>query len=98
MNCPPTVAKVILDILTRGLLAIRSYGWAGEAAKAASEADHLHNLPDLLRDYKWDKLEYYWDIERPCYINRAAPDDRRGFHFDDLWQELAELVEQERPQ
>ena len=41
---------IYLDILYRGLLNARSAGWSGDAAAAAAEADHLHNIPSLIRD------------------------------------------------
>jgi hypothetical protein len=36
-----------------------------------AEADHLHNLPQLLADYHPDRLRYYWDIERPSFIKQV---------------------------
>src|SRR5690242_16044628 len=61
MTCPPGVAEIVLEILTMGLLRIRMAGWSGEGRICASEADHLHNLPELLSAYSPERLSYYWE-------------------------------------
>lgn len=92
MNCPRETEDIILEIIRTGLLRIRSASWEGAAAFAAAEADHLHNLPDLLREYSPAKLKYYWDVERPSYISRIS--EHGGVvAFDTLWQSLAPIVE-----
>jgi hypothetical protein len=97
MNCPTQIAHVILEILHRGLIRTRSFGFSGEAKKCASEADHLHNLPHVLADYRWERLRYYWEVERPCFMERVPLHERHGYFFEESWQQLEELVEQERP-
>ncbi len=52
-----------------GLLKIRAYGWAERPELCAIEADHLHNLPDVIADYSDDRLAYYLDVERPAYLS-----------------------------
>src|SRR5438067_1850334 len=90
MNCPPAIAKIILDIVGAGLLRIRAAGWSGDPGRCAAQADHLHNLPDLLTDFSQEKLEYYWDVERPSYAAHAAD----AAWFDELWEKLRPLVKQ----
>jgi len=51
------------------------------------EADHLHNLPGLLANYKPELLDYYWRVERPGFVERSTPEDLQG--FEPLWQALA---------
>jgi hypothetical protein len=93
MNCPPEIAAVLLDILTHGLLRARAAGWSGDAQLAGLEADHLHNIPALLKDYSPALLRSYWDVERPSYAKSLTA---RGLRFTDwntLWTALRDLVE-----
>ena len=76
MNCPPEIADMLLEILRTGLLRIRPHAWPGEAELCAIEADHIHNLPDLLADYLRDKLVYYWDVERAAVHRHESIGDR----------------------
>ena len=59
MHCPAEIAEVILPILQYGLIRVRAFAWQGQAELCAVEADHIHNLPDLLADYTPQKLYYY---------------------------------------
>jgi len=86
VTCPPDVATILLEILGQGVLQARAAGWAGDAARAAVEADHVHNLPGLLADYCPARLRYYWDVERPAYLARTAAD--RATAFRPLWERL----------
>lgn len=90
MNCPPEIAAVLLDILYTGLLTIRAAGWNQDASRAASEADHLHNLPAILHSYSFDLLRYYWETERPAYLERVGPAAAAG--YQEHWKKLAELA------
>ena len=86
MTCPPDVAAILLEILGQGVLQARAVGWSGDAAQAAVEADHIHNLPGLLADYSPARLRYYWDAERLAYLVRVTPD--REATFRPLWERL----------
>lgn len=78
---------IYLDILYRGLLNARAAGYTGEAAQAATEADHMHNLPDLLRHLDDEALHaFYWECMRPSYLGESKPEYAKAFH--DLWAEL----------
>jgi hypothetical protein len=90
MNCPPEIAQVVLEILYRGLLRIRAFAGAKEAKKCFIESDHLHNLPSLLADYRPEKLRYYWEVERPSFIQQVPENERRDLM--PLWIRLEELV------
>ena len=41
---------ILLEILREGLLRIRGRGWDGRPDQCAIEADHLRNLPELIRN------------------------------------------------
>jgi hypothetical protein len=86
MNCPPEVAGILLEIIQTGLLRIRQLGWAHAPERCAVEADHLHNLPELLRNYSPALLTYYWEAERTAFVSQSAPADLT--EFEPLWERL----------
>ncbi len=92
MHCPDEIAEVILSILQNGLLRVRALAWQGQADLCGVESDHIHNLPDLLADYKPEKLHYYWNVERPEYI-RHVGDQLDG--WEELWQQLGDQIDHE---
>jgi len=76
---------IYCDILRRGLLNIRIH--SSDQERCFAEADHLHNIPELLGAFENEALHrYYWDVMRPCFIKTAKPEWLSGFH--ELWQEL----------
>jgi hypothetical protein len=87
--CPPALAEILLEILYRACLSIRIAGWAGQARYCAIEADHVHNLPGLVRNYSVRELQNYWDITRTCYLAemQAIPDSRVSA-YEALWRQL----------
>ena len=82
------IQKVLLNILRTGILEIRAAGWDGKADICAIEADHLHNLPGLIRDLRPELLSYYFDVERPAYTRSS--NDTPKFAAD--WKRLEELM------
>ena len=85
MTCPPEIAAILLEIIRWGILHARIAGWQGDAKAAADEADHIHNLPGLLADYSDANFRYYWECERPSYMEH---DPERGQKFTHLWEQL----------
>ena len=92
MTCPPEIAAILLEILYRGIISIRM--GARDPEYCFSEADHLHNLPSLVRDYHPDLLLNYWDVVRPCYLD-AVPGAASSW-MAESWEQLRPLVESER--
>ena len=90
MQCPPPIAEIVLGILRIGLLRIRSKGWEGNAEACAWEADHLHNLPDLLSDFSVERLDYYWTVERLCFIEHVTVEEVS--ELVPWWDRLSEHV------
>ncbi len=91
MTCPPELATILLDLIETAALRIRAAGWRGDAAACANEADHVHNLLALLRDYSIDRLQYYWSAEKPSYL--ASGGELRA--FESIWADLHRWMEQE---
>lgn len=78
--------RTLLEILELGLSNIRSHAWAGDCAQAANEADHIHNIPGVLRRDSVGGLHYYLTVEKELYLRKtsgASPSP-----FDDLWSRL----------
>ena len=88
MQCPPEIAAIVCEILRTGLLRIRARAAADRCAFL--EADHLHNLPDLLANYKPELLDFYWRVERVGFVERSKPEDIRA--FEPMWNALAKHV------
>ena len=92
MKCPPEVAVVVSEILHLGLVRTRAYSGAKESKQCYLEADHLHNLPGILADYVPERLSYYWECERPSFMEQVPEAERRD--FQPLWDRLEELIDQ----
>src|SRR4051794_32294224 len=91
MNDSTEIKEVLQEILTTGLLRIRSMAWSGDAGRCAIEADHIHNLPYLLVQGDSEGLAYYWEVERTSYIDQSKPDQLSV--WEPLWQRLQSHVE-----
>ena len=94
MHCPADIEKVVLELLAHGILRIRAFAGAKEPNRCFVEADHLHNLPQLLADYRPERLRYYWEVERPSFMEQVPEPERRD--LADFWNRLAELVHDHR--
>src|SRR5262249_14505337 len=96
MRCPETIADILIEILTRGILSARA---TDDPQQIFIELDHIHNLPALLGNYKVELLDYYWNVERPCYesaIERTGGRLSEDSHLLELWERLRPLVNGER--
>lgn len=91
MTCPPGLAPIIAGLIEVGLLRVRALAWSGNLVRCATEADHIHNLPKLLTNYSFDRLEFYWEKERPQYLDRGTSDGLKN--WEDLWSALRVQIE-----
>jgi hypothetical protein len=58
---------IYCDILYTGLKNIVHF--PNDPKRCLAEADHLHNIPELLRNLHDERLHrYYWDAMRPSFI------------------------------
>jgi hypothetical protein len=87
MTCPPEIEQTLLEILRIGILRIRGAAWAGDISRCAIEADHIHNLPQLLENYAPDLLKYYWETERTAFIDQSS--EAALASFEPLWSRLS---------
>ena len=66
------ICAALCDILEAGLLAIRKACSFGNVQHCQLEADHLHNLPGLIKNFKQESLLFYWNVERKEYIAQSS--------------------------
>ncbi len=86
------ITRILLEILKIGTLRVRQAGWAGDARRCAIEADHLHNLADLLLAYSPALLSFYWEVEKPAFEKTSSDEDLALFR--PLWEELQSHISQ----
>lgn len=92
-GCPEEVKEVVLDILYKSALAIRLAGLHGDAKYCALEAEHIHNLPGLLKNYNVEKLRYYLEAERPDYLgNLKKLQGQNAPTYEDHWRRLEKYI------
>lgn len=94
MKCPDDIAEPLLEILGISLLRIRHLALAGRANQCAIEADHVHNLPELLRNYSQSLAKFYWETERVAYIRQIPAGDATA--YENAWKALSVSIS--RPQ
>jgi hypothetical protein len=92
MNCPPAIATILLEMLHHGILCARAAGWSGDAERCAVEADHIHNLPELIENYSPERLRYYWDAERVSFMSSCPAGELSSWL--PLWQRLQQQGEE----
>lgn len=79
---------VLLEILRIGILNIRSAGWNGDPERCALEADHIHNLPEIVRAPSLDLANSYNTVHRPDFMKQVADSSP----FEPHWHELEEVL------
>ena len=68
VEMPADVQKAYLKILYYTCLAIRSESKQPDLCYALS--DHAHNIPGLISNYSSEAFLYYWECEKPCFIEK----------------------------
>jgi hypothetical protein len=90
MSCPPDLADILARMLAMALFRIRASCWSGDAERGAIEADHAHNLPELISNFRMGGLAYYWNVERPGYLSHIGESQDQS--WQELWDELRPYV------
>ena len=65
---PAEVREALAQILETACLSIRVAARNGDAKYCEVEANHVHNIPSLLRNFDRERLKYYLSVEKPQYI------------------------------
>jgi hypothetical protein len=92
MSREEDIKRLLLDILGIGILRIRSLATREGMQRIFLEADHLHNLPGLIRNPRLELLNYYFETERPAFMRESSDTD--DFEFN--WLRLGELIAEMR--
>jgi hypothetical protein len=88
MNIWNRCSELLLEILRIELLRIRSFAFDGNSLQAASIADHVHNIPNILRSGQLDLVRSYLDVDVASYVltqGNVSP-------LSELWDELGHLT------
>lgn len=83
---PEKRRRVYLQILERALLNIRGHANRGNSTQCALEADHVHNIPQMLIDDNEKEEVHYWNTMRAGYLRDSDPEITTI--FNELWREL----------
>jgi hypothetical protein len=86
MSCPRHIIEPLTEILRIGLLNIRISAGYGDAHRCYVEANHIHNIPSLIRNYKQELLQYYIDVEKPSFERDSVGVDLQL--FEQQWTKL----------
>ena len=78
-------AETLLEIVRVGLLNIRNFAFAGRVHEAAVEADHLHNIPEILVSRSDVLLQYYLRVSRAAFKSECT---WTYAQFEPLWSQL----------
>jgi hypothetical protein len=90
--------QAYLELLERGLVAIRNHAHGGETALCAIEADHIHNLPSLFKETNEARHRFYIIQVRSLYLDRlkqlGAADylQDRAIWYRGPWKALASIA------
>jgi len=68
----------------------RAFAHQGYEKRCFLEADHVHNLPHIINDFKVERLQYYWDIERTLFMRSVPANETQD--LASLWDQLGELM------
>jgi hypothetical protein len=84
-ECPEPLRQAFLELLTWTLLHVRND--PSDPKLCFALADHVHNVPALLAGFRTDRLAYYWEVERPCFLRalEAIGQEPPG-PFGDPWE------------
>lgn len=93
-DCPAEVADAITSILRESILLIRAAANAGDIDYCGVEANHIHNLPSLLRNFDRAKLERYVTWARTGYHDEFRRRfDREPSMFVEEWERLVAYLD-----
>jgi len=87
-RCPDEILPAVVEILQNALIRIRNLASRGKMNECCIEANHVHNLPKLLSDYRPELLHFYLVVEKKSYQEETTPNE--WLVFEKTWRELEE--------
>ena len=92
MTCPTEIHKALAEILYCTMVEVRANNSDCEYCFAL--ADHAHNIPRLMNQYKPELFFYYWECERECFIGALERQGKEPLsRFVAEWNILEPLYE-----
>lgn len=82
---PDDVRHAFLKILYHTLISIRG---TKDAELIFALSDHAHNIPGLIEHYTPETFRYYWEVERPGFLQAM---ERLGLPFGSFQENWAVL-------
>lgn len=83
------IRRVLLEILSIGLLRIRGLAQQENSVECFIEADHLHNIPDIIEHLRTEYVRSYYESYRLAFLDASNTDTSQ---FGSLWTKLGELL------
>ncbi|WP_298867136.1 hypothetical protein [uncultured Gimesia sp.] len=85
--------RLYVQLLHNGLLEIRTAFGLDEKEWLEAEIDFLHNIPSLLNETNIHRHRYFWEKERPYYLERIEElhldeEARMMSVYDNILQEI----------
>jgi len=81
---PDDVRQAFLEVLPHTLLYVRT--GAKKPAVCFALADHGDNIPHFLGKPKPELLQYYWEVERPCFHQKMQGLSETLSVFEPSWK------------
>ena len=72
MKCPNEIQEHLLAILEMGVLNIRFLLDKKDYDLSRIEANHIHNLPNLISHFSYERLAYYLNVESIQYMKEMG--------------------------
>ncbi len=94
MNCPENITSILCDILHIALINIRN---SDDGILSSMQADHVHNIPTLLKNYTPTFLRFYLEIEVPIYVRKCHESGRSCKSFEPHWTSLEQILLRDEP-
>jgi len=87
---PDEVLHALLEILYYTLISIRS---EKNTELTFVLSDHAHNIPHLIGNYTPGRFRYYWEAERPDFLQAMEQLDQPVDFFRTHWAALEKHYE-----
>jgi len=93
-----TLDSFYTELLIVGFIVLRQAIDSGDQKWINAELELLHNIPSLLGEERPGRHSYFWNQERPMYVdwvtlsgNSAAKSRMRSF-YEPIWKEMEPIV------
>jgi len=91
--------RIYLHLLQVGFVVLKEAIASGDSSWVSAEVEMLHNIPSLVGEHNEQRDRYYWNEERPHYIDwmtnhgSAEARSRMRTYYEPFWNEMEKLHE-----